>query len=134
MATRKPKVEAAPEAAPKVKKTTTKATKTAKEIATEAGEPYVAILSVELDPENVGNGAFELDWNSIFITQLVKAGYMKKKDDTDQDIVDRWFQDICRTVVLEYYQQQQADPDNRYRTDIRVVRTKDIGDGRSEVS
>ncbi len=104
---------------------------TAKEKATQAGEPYINVLSMELDPNNIHEGAFELDWNSIFITQLVKAGYMKKKEDTDQDIVDRWFQDICRTVVLEYYQQQQADPDNR---DLRNVRTRDLGNGRTEVS
>ena len=33
--------------------------KTPKEIATEAGEPWVNVLSVEVDPENPGNGAFE---------------------------------------------------------------------------
>ena len=104
---------------------------TAKEKATQAGEPYVNIIGMELDPNNIHEGAFELDWNSIFITQLVKAGYMKKKDDTDQDIVDRWFQDVCRDVALEMYEQQQADPDNR---DMRNIRTKDIGNGRTEVS
>lgn len=103
----------------------------AKDKATQAGEPYVNILSMELNPNNIHEGAFELDWNSIFITQLVKAGYMKKKEDTDQDIVDRWFQDVCRTIVLEMYQQQQADPENR---DLRNVRSRDIGNGRTEIS
>ena len=104
---------------------------TAKEKATQAGEPYVNVISMEINPSNVHEGAFELDWNSIFITQLVKAGYMKKKEDTDQEIVDRWFQDVCRTVVLEYYQQVQADPENR---DLRNVRTRDLGNGRTEIS
>lgn len=104
---------------------------TAKDKATQAGEPYVNIISMELNPNNIHEGAFELDWNSIFITQLVKAGYMKKKEDTDQDIVDRWFQDVCRNVALEFYQQQQADPDNR---DLRNMRTRDLGDGRTEIS
>ncbi len=104
---------------------------TAKEKATQAGEPYINVLSMELDPNNIHEGAFELDWNSIFITQLVKAGYMKKKEDTDQDIVDRWFQDVCRNIALEMYEQVQADPDNR---DLRNVRTRDIGNGRTEVS
>ena len=44
--------------------------KTDKEIATEKGEPYVSVLSVELDPENPGSGAFELDWNEMFIKKL----------------------------------------------------------------
>lgn len=100
----------------------------AKDKATQAGEPYVNVISMELDPNNIHEGAFELDWNSMFITQLVKAGYMKKKDDTDQDIVDRWFQDICRTIVLEQYEQSIADPD------MRNIRSKDIGGGRSEIS
>lgn len=106
----------------------------AKDKATRAGEPYVNILSVEVDPNNVHNGSFELDWNSIFITQLVKSGYMKKKDDTDKDIVDRWFSDVCRNVVLEMYDQQIADPDNRMRGDVRTVQSKDLGNGRTEVS
>jgi hypothetical protein len=125
------KLEAPKVEAPKKPREKKQPELTAKEKATQAGEPYINVLSMELDPNNIHEGAFELDWNSIFITQLVKAGYMKKKEDTDQDIVDRWFQDICRTVVLEYYQQQQADPDNR---DLRNVRTRDLGNGRTEVS
>lgn len=117
---------------PRVKKTEPKISD--KDKATAAGEPYVNILSVEIDPNNVHNGSFELDWNSIFITQLVKAGYMKKKEDTDKDIVDRWFSDVCRNVVLEMYDQQVADPDNRARSDIRTVQSKDLGNGRTEVS
>ena len=39
---------------------------TAKEKATAAGEPYINILSMELDPNDVNNGAFELDWNEKF--------------------------------------------------------------------
>lgn len=103
----------------------------AKDKATQAGEPYVNVIGLELDINNLGEGAFELDWNEIFIAKLVKAGYMKKKDDTDRDIIDRWFQDICRTIVLEQYEQTQADPTNR---DLRSMQTKDIGNGRTEVS
>lgn len=116
---------------PRQKKVTNQNELTAKDKATQAGEPYVNILSMELNPSNIHEGAFELDWNSIFITQLVKAGYMKKKEDTDQDIVDRWFQDVCRNVALEVYEQVQADPTNR---DIRYVQQRDLGNGRTEVS
>ena len=49
-----------------------------KDAATKRGEPYVSILSVDLDPDDVGNGAFELDWNEIFVAKLVKAGYEGK--------------------------------------------------------
>jgi hypothetical protein len=101
--------------------------KTAKELATERGEPWVNIESIELDPENIGNGAFELDWNSLFVAKLVRAGYSGKDD---QQIVDQWFQDICRNVVLETFEQFEA---NNPRPASGVQR-RNIGDGRAEVS
>lgn len=104
---------------------------TEKEKATAAGEPYIAITKVEINPENINDGAFELDWNDKFVLNLIKAGYKQRDDDTDQLIVERWFQYTCRNVALELYDQQIADPDNR---DSRVIRTKDLGNGRTEVS
>jgi hypothetical protein len=104
----------------------------AKEKATQAGEPYINILKIDIDPNDINNGAFDLDWNDKFVINLIKAGYKAKPDDTDADIVDRWFTQVCRNVVLEMYEQQQADPDNR--TQMRVIQSKDLGDGRSEVS
>lgn len=110
--------------------TAQKQTKSDKDIATEKGEPYVAILSMDVDANDIQNGAFELDWNDIFIARLVKAGYMMGPNDTDADIVDRWFTNVCRNVVLETYEQYEAmDPQRD-----RVVKTRNIGDGRSEVS
>ena len=102
--------------------------KTAKEIATEKGEPWVDVLSMDVDPENLHQGAFELDWNDKFVANLIRAGYQMKADDKDSDIVDRWFQAVCRNVVLETWEQEQAMNPNR------IIRSKDIGDGRSEVS
>lgn len=84
--------------------------KSAKELATERGEPYVTVISLDLDPANVGNGSFELDWNDIFVARLVKAGY---KGTNDQQIVDQWFQNVCRNIVLETFEQEQADPERR---------------------
>lgn len=104
----------------------------AKEKATAAGEPYISVIKVDLDPSDVNNGAFELDWNDKFVINLIKSGYKQREDDTDQIIVDRWFQNVCRNVALEIYEQQQADPTNR--DDMRVVRSRDIGNGRTEVS
>lgn len=108
-------------------KTPRKSKKTAKELATERGEPYISILSVELDPENIGAGSFELDWNDKFIVQLVKAGYQVRPNEPENEIVDRWFQDICRNVVLETFEQYEA---NNPRTTVR----KNLGNGRSEIS
>lgn len=106
---------------------------TPKELATKNGEPYINIVSVELDPNNIGNGSFELDWNDKFIINLIKAGYKMRDDDTDNIIADRWFQTICRNIALEVYEQQQADPDMRGMADMRNIRSKDLGNGRSEV-
>ena len=97
-----------------------------KDAATKRGEPYVSIVSIELDQDDVGNGAFELDWNDAFLAKLVKAGYEGK---TDADIVDRWFQTICRNVLQENFEQWAAN-----QVDPRVISRKDLGDGRTEVS
>ena len=114
---------------PQQKKTSRReAKKTAKELATEQGEPYVAILSVELDPENIGSGAFELDWNDRFLAQLVRAGYQHRPNEPENVIVDRWFQTVCRNIVLETYEQEQADPE------LRRISKKRLDDGRSEIS
>ena len=99
--------------------------KSPKERAEELGEPYIAVISVDLDPDNIGNGSFELDWNDKFIANLVRAGYQGK---TDQQLIDQWFNGICRNIINETYAQEQADPDNR------LVNKRDLGSGRSEIS
>ena len=119
---KKPEVKAEPK--PK------KVEKTEKELATERGEPYVTIVSMEVDPNNIQNGAFELDWNDKFVANLIRAGYQMDPKDADSDIVDRWFTAVCRNIVLETYEQYRAmDPERD-----RLVKTRNIGDGRSEVS
>jgi hypothetical protein len=100
--------------------------KSPKEIATKKKEPYVAVIGVELEQDNPGNGAFELDWNEYFVAKLVKAGYEGKDD---AQIVDRWFQTICRNVLMENYEQWEAN-----QTGERTIVKKDIGGGYTEVS
>lgn len=104
-----------------------KVSASAKDAATKKGEPYVSVISVELDPDNVENGAFELDWNDIFVARLVKAGY-KGRDDAQ--IVDQWFQTICRNVLMENFEQWEANQP----PESRIIQKRDLGDGRSEVS
>jgi len=106
--------------------------KSAKEIATEKGEPWVSVTSVELDPDNIGNGAFELDWNEKFIVNLVRAGYQQKPGEEDAVIVDRWFQDVCRNVVQENFEQWEAN--QPYEARPRVIDKRDLGGGKTEVS
>jgi hypothetical protein len=106
--------------------------KSAKDLATEAGEPYVSVIKVDLDADDVGNGAFELDWNEIFIARLVKAGFMQKKEDTEAEIVDRWFQSVCRNILNENYEQWEANQPVDARP--RRVDRNDLGNGRTEIS
>ena len=126
----KKKPKAATEPKPVKEPKTPKApAKTEKELATEKNEPYVAMIRMDIDPNNLHQGAFELDWNDIFVARLVKAGYMMKPEDTDAEIVDRWFQNVCRHVVMETWEQEQA-----MRKSGVWVKSTDIGGGRSEVS
>ena len=98
-----------------------------KEQATKDGEPWVEVLSMDINADSPDEGAFELDWNDTFVAKLVKAGYAKDAKDKDADIVDRWFKAVCKNVVMEGWEQEQADPEKR-------VKSKDLGNGRSEIS
>jgi hypothetical protein len=100
--------------------------KSDKDIATQKGEPYIAILSMDVDPNNINAGSFEFDWNDKFISNLSRAGYQGK---TDADLVDQWFQTVCRNVVLETYEQAEAIDNS-----MRFTQSRDIGDGRREHS
>jgi hypothetical protein len=119
---------------PKEKKVVAELTE--KEKATAAGEPYVNILRMEIDPNDINSGSVELDFNDKFVLNLIRAGYKMKDTDTDNDIVDRWWTNLCRATVLETFEQEMADPEKRVNSnsDMRNVRTKDLGDGRTEVS
>lgn len=99
------------------------ATQSPKELATAEGRPWVNVLGLEFDPQNPTLGSFELDWNELFVKQLLMSGY---QGETEEQIVDQWFQGICRHVVAETWEQVQADPANR-------VSRKDLGNGRTEV-
>ena len=117
---------------PEKKEAPKKAKKSDKEIATEKKEPWVNVLTVELDPDDPGNGAFELDWNDYFVAKLVKSGYQQKKEDTDAVIVDRWFQSVCKNVIAENYEQWEANQSQDGRA--RQNNQTDLGDGRTEIS
>lgn len=94
-----------------------------KAVKTRLGESYVAITKVSVDPENPGAGAFELDWNDKFVADLIRHGYMKSPDDTDADIVERWFNDTCRNVVKENFENEMSDPERRAEITIASGRT-----------
>jgi hypothetical protein len=61
-------------------------------------EPFVNVLSMGVDKQNVSQGYIELDWNDEFIKLLHEAGY---SGTSDEDIVNKWFNGVCRTVLLQ---------------------------------
>ena len=69
-----------------------------KQEATKKGEPWVAVLDTQVNPDNIRNGFFELDWNDEFVNMLQQSGYQGQ---SDEEIVDRWFQTLCRTIGNE---------------------------------
>ena len=69
-----------------------------KEAATAKGEPWVAVLDTQVNPDNIRNGFFELDWNNEFIEQLLDAGY---SGETNEQIVDAWFRTIVSQMLAE---------------------------------
>jgi hypothetical protein len=96
-----------------------------KAYATRRKEPWVNVIDVKVNEENVRNGFFELDWNEYFIAQLVQAGY-GVDNDPEEEIVDRWFRDIVHNML-----EAEGQDTNRGAGYINVV---PISKGKSEVS
>ena len=94
-----------------------------KEAATKAGEPWVAVLDTQVNPDNIRNGFFELDWNNEFIEQLLDAGY---SGETNEQIVDAWF----RTIVV----QMLEDEGQSTEREMGFINVVPIDKGRSSVS
>ena len=92
----KQKAKAKPKAKAKVKPDVivTKAPLTDKEKATLKKEPWVDVIGFKVNPENVRNGFFEIDWNDYWIEKLKQEGYGFDGDPEDE-IVGRWYRDIC---------------------------------------
>lgn len=72
----------------------------AKELATKRGEPWVSVLQTNVNPDNPRNGFFEMDWNQLFIAQLIQHGYGFETD-PEEEIVDRWFRDLATDILRE---------------------------------
>jgi hypothetical protein len=73
---------------------------TPKERATRKKEPWVGVLETHVNKDNVRNGFFELDWNELFVLKLKQEGY-GADGDKDEEIVDRWFRELCAGVVVD---------------------------------
>jgi hypothetical protein len=68
-----------------------------KKVANIKKEPWVTVVKIEMDPAS-GNVRFvELDWNEEFVKFLHSKNYRGR---SDSEIVNRWFNDLCRTVII----------------------------------
>jgi hypothetical protein len=63
-------------------------------------EPWVGVLNTHVNKDNVRNGFFELDWNEHFVLKLKQERY-GADGDPDEEIVDRWFRELCANVVVD---------------------------------
>ena len=94
-----------------------------KEAATKAKKPWVGVSDTQVNPDDIKNGFFELDWNNEFIEQLLDAGY---KGESNEQIVDAWFQSLIRQMLTE----EGQDP----TTAAGYINVVPIDKGKSEVS
>ena len=91
-----------------------------KERANRKKEPWVGVLNTHVNQDNIRNGFFELDWNEHFVLKLKQEGY-GEDGDPDEEIVDRWFRELCANVVVDEGLPQQV---NTGIIDINEVKRK----------
>ena len=89
-----------------------------KERATRKKEPWVGVLNTHINKENVRNGFFELDWNEQFVLKLKQEGY-GEDGDKDEEIVDRWFRELCASVITDG---DYGGPVNTGSLDVQTVK------------
>ena len=96
-----------------------------KEYATRKKEPWVNVLDMQVNGDNIRNGFFEIDWNIYFSEELIQNGYGEESV-PEEEMVDRWFRDIVYNML------QEEAIDSKVSTGyINVV---PIDKGKSEVS
>ena len=124
------KVEEAPTIVeqPKPKKKRKPKIKKEKVVPPPKTEPRVDVLKFDFDPKDPKLGSIELDWNNEFVELLISHGY---RGNTEEDIVDSWLNDVCRTIVTNQYPGTNA---NVGMSNANIISKKDLGSGKTEVS
>ena len=112
----------ATEAAERATEAETQAKLLPKERATRKKEPWVGVLETHVNKDNVRNGFFELDWNDLFVLKLKQEGY-GEDGDKDEEIVDRWFRELCANVVVDG---DFGGPVNTGLIDIKTVKKDNL--------
>ena len=68
-------------------------------------EPWVAMPNIRWDPTDPTQSYFELDYNEYFVSHLKENGYDGL---SDQIIVEKWLNDICRSVASDMIDEDPA--------------------------
>jgi hypothetical protein len=114
--------KAATEAAERATEAEAQAKLSPKERATRRKEPWVGVLETHVNKDNVRNGFFELDWNDLFVLKLKQEGY-GEDGDKDEEIIDRWFRELCANVVVDG---DFGGPVNTGLIDIKTVKKDNL--------
>ena len=114
--------KAATEAAERAQEAEAQAKLSPKERATRKKEPWVGVIETHVNKDNVRNGFFELDWNDLFVLKLKQEGY-GEDGDKDEEIVDRWFRELCANVVVDG---DFGGPVNTGLIDIKTVKKDNL--------
>lgn len=114
--------KAATEAAERATEAEAQAKLSPKDRATRKNESWVGVLETHVNKDNVRNGFFELDWNHLFVLKLKQEGY-GEDGDKDEEIVDRWFRELCANVVIDG---DFGGPVNTGLIDIKTVKKDNL--------
>ena len=88
-------------------------------------KPWVDVKKMDVNVDDPKQGYMELDWNDEFVAMLQDKGYT---GDSDEAVVNKWFNDICRTVLLQEMEDQ--DYGLEVQDDVITISDKD-GNGAS---
>lgn len=100
-----------------------------KELATLNDEPYINVVSMEVNED--AQGAFEFDWNDKFIEILEEAGYVAP---SQEQVVDLWFSKVCKSVALEMFDGLGTTTEDLEKADQTRIQRDNKGGGKWEAS
>lgn len=69
-----------------------------RKIADLRSEPWVSMPDIKWDPTDPSRSYFELDYNEHFVNMLKSHNYAGA---TEEQIVEKWLNDVCRSVASE---------------------------------
>ena len=76
----------------------------------------MAMPKISWDPVDPSKTFFELDYNDAFVASLRANSYQG----TDEDVINRWLNDVCNSILSE-----MAPTDPEFVTNVRRIRRDD---------